>query len=478
MAEYLRLHNNFRVLKYDTYLCLFNNKTAAEFLLDREQAELIYLLDGTRTTDNVLSEFDKESQETVRTFVSKLSSEGCLESIANPQKRIIDLPLVQPYLEGVLFDITSLCNLRCHHCYVSDFYKEKRGKDLSLDEIYGVLDDLAAMNVRDVAVTGGEPILRDDIRKIIEGIVARNMRLGSFFTNGLEIEKDFVSFISSLPQFTRIYISLDGLTPYSHSMIRGGDVNSNVTHAAAIRAIEMFASAGVPVTINTSLHQKNLSELPAMYQLLKRMNVSQWRIAVPKPIGRYKETQPELKPQWDNVLAAYAALLDIHLQDVSVSNEGFTSPIEVEFELLFRTEIVYKKIKFYQPGDIACLYHKNRCSIKANGDVTPCGYFDYIVAGNIRETPIQQIWISNKMQSVKTMKIAEVSECKDCPSLAICGTGCRAVAHRLTGDIRAKDEYACAQVIKFHKEVVTPLFEKYGFSVRGSAEVEDIFTDS
>ena len=75
------------------------------------------------------------------------------------------------------------------------------------------------MNVRDVTLTGGEPILRNDIKQIIDALVERNIFVGAFFTNGLAITNKFVDYLLSLPHPPKIYISLDGLTPFFISKI-------------------------------------------------------------------------------------------------------------------------------------------------------------------------------------------------------------------------------------------------------------------
>jgi radical SAM protein with 4Fe4S-binding SPASM domain len=466
MGPYLSLKERFRPIQYDEFNILFDNQTGEEFFLDGDQLNLVLLFDGTRSIDDVLQEYESEAHANVISFLGNLRQMGALVESQNLSRHRFYPKRVTPYLESILFDITSLCNLQCRHCYVSAFYKEKQGSDLMFAQIEKVLDDLVEMNVRDVAITGGEPSLRNDIYDIISGIVDRNIRLGSFFTNGLKINNKLVTFIADLPQFTRVYISLDGLAPITHAVIRGESAfGLALVFNAAVKAIMMFVEAGVKVTVNTCLHDGNLFDLSKIYRFLKKLKVSQWRIAVPKPIGRYVETQNQLKPNWEVVLKAYSCLLDEHLSEVKVVDDDFEAPLEVELEMLFRTEMVSRAIKYYQPNEVACFYHRNRCSIKANGDVTPCGYFDYIVPGNVKKLSIHDIWLSDKMQKIKQMRLKEIVGCQECELLEICGTGCRAIAHRLTGTMIEKDEYACSQVLIFHSEILPKLLNKYGFQL-------------
>ena len=47
---------------------------------------------------------------------------------------------VEPYLEGVILDITSKCNLCCTHCYVSNFTDGYMGADLTFAKWLEIFD--------------------------------------------------------------------------------------------------------------------------------------------------------------------------------------------------------------------------------------------------------------------------------------------------------------------------------------------------
>lgn len=469
------LKKNFRPIHYDTAIVLFNNITAQEYLLNEEQLELLLMLNGRFHRQQILEQYAPDAQNNVEEFLDGLYRLDALEEVNAGAVRQFPQEWVTPYLESILLDITSLCNLQCVHCYVSQYTHGNKGEDLTFPQVEKLIYDLASMNVRDVAITGGEPTLRKDIKDIILCVVGNNIRLGSFFTNGLQVDEQFAAFILGLPQFTRVYISLDGPTPELHEVIRGQSVRgSQVFFDAAIRAIRLFVESGVRVTVNTCLHSGNLIHLLEMYDLLKKLGVTQWRMAVPKPIGRYTE-HAELRPSWDQVLAAYEKLLDVHLSEINITKEGFSTPLEVELEMLFRTEMVSDAVKRYRQDEVACFYHRNRCSIKANGDVTPCGYFDYIVAGNVKTYPIREIWLSERLQATKRIKLGEVTGCQECEMLEICGTGCRAIAHRLTGNMLEKDEYACAQVKSFNRLILPRLLTKHGFELTTTHHSGDFY---
>jgi len=464
---FLRLKERFKPIAHDDYYELFDNYTVSEYVVDSAQYDLLLSLDGTRTLRQILDEYDETSQPTVSEFLEELTQIGALEHLSAPKERSFPCNYSTPYLEAVLWDVTSLCNLECTHCYVSEFFQEAKGRDLSTDEAFAVIDEMASMNVRDVSLTGGEPLMRKDLPAIIRHILNSNIRLASLFTNGIAVTEDFVGFLRQTvpyPSKFRIRISLDGMTPESNAVLRGDKTEPSRLFSRMTDAIKRFVDAGFFVSVGTGIHRFNVVEIPRMYSFMKDLGVSQWRMAVPKPIGRYRRTQSTIGADWPQILEAYRKLIDLHLDEVRIQDGEIVSPINIEIEQVFRTELVVKTLNTFQEDDIACFYHKNRCSLKANGDVVPCGYYDDIIAGNVRIGGLKQAWESSTMQQVKNLRVAEVTECKGCNLLSFCGTGCRAVAKKANGTIYCKDPYACYQA-PFLKETTTQLLEKHGFTL-------------
>ena len=73
------------------------------------------------------------------------------------------------------WDSTDLCNLRCSHCYhKKENENHLQGKELmSLEEIKAMIDDLKETSKRwemipDLAISGGEPLLRKNLYNILE----------------------------------------------------------------------------------------------------------------------------------------------------------------------------------------------------------------------------------------------------------------------------------------------------------------------
>ena len=472
---FLRLKEKFRPIAYDDFFELFDNNTTNEYLLDEKQYQLLLLLDGSKTEQEIMYEYDEKSRDVLKELLKELEQLGALEKLSSLQIRVFPKNYPIPYLEAMLWDITSLCNLECAHCYVSKYSSQSKGNNLSIDEVYQLIDETSSMNVRDISLTGGEPLMRKEIRNILKRVVDSNIHLASIFTNGIAVDQDFVDFLKSIvptPKNFWVRHSLDGMTPKSNAVLRGDKMDPVRLFQKMTDSIRMFVEADISVSVSTGIHRFNVHDITDMYSFMKGLGVRQWRMAVPKPLGRFQMNQRKIGANWSDILEAYHRLIDLHLSEVRMVNGEIIAPISIGIEQVFRTELIGRPMNVFQRGDFACFYHKNRCSIKSNGDVVPCGYFDEMVTGNVRNGGLKQAWENPEMQKIKHICISEVTECRNCLLLDQCGTGCRAVAKMTNGAITAKDPYACYQA-PFLKEVVLPLFKKYDFSLKTSEKCSE-----
>ncbi|MFH1381236.1 MAG: radical SAM protein, partial [Candidatus Omnitrophota bacterium] len=83
-----------------------------------------------------------------------------------------------------MFELTYRCNFRCVHCYVA---ADKKKKELGIEEVKVILDQLKKAGCFHVGFTGGELFLRKDIFKILNYAKQSGFRI-SILTNGFLID--------------------------------------------------------------------------------------------------------------------------------------------------------------------------------------------------------------------------------------------------------------------------------------------------
>jgi len=116
-------------------------------------------------------------------------------------------------LGSLRISVTDRCNMRCRYCMPEDEYVWlPRESILTFEEIARLAGVFAGLGVRKVRLTGGEPLLRHDLPKLVE-LIAREARLGdlAMTTNGLLLGKHAAALRAAGLQ--RVTVSLDTLRP-------------------------------------------------------------------------------------------------------------------------------------------------------------------------------------------------------------------------------------------------------------------------
>ncbi len=114
----------------------------------------------------------------------------------------------------LILEVTRKCNFHCPFCYcVWHEFPELARRDLSTREWMRILDFVLANGADDLLFSGGEALMRRDIRELIAYARRRapKCRL-AIFTNGARMNEDFLRFFRRHKVF--ISTSLPGLSTY------------------------------------------------------------------------------------------------------------------------------------------------------------------------------------------------------------------------------------------------------------------------
>lgn len=145
--------------------------------------------------------------------------------------------------------VTDRCNLRCNYCMPQTGIKYYNNKDvLSFEEIVEVVKVCTVLGIKKVRLTGGEPLVRKGILKLVEMIASVNaVEDLSMTTNGVLLEKMAESLAGA--GLNRINISLDTVNRESFREITGKDELNRV-----FRGFDAAENAGLfPIKINCVL---------------------------------------------------------------------------------------------------------------------------------------------------------------------------------------------------------------------------------
>jgi cyclic pyranopterin phosphate synthase len=162
-------------------------------------------------------------------------------------------------LSSLRVSVTDRCNIRCRYCMPEDKYVWlPRGSILTFEEIDRLVGVFASLGVTDVRLTGGEPLLRQQLDRLIALLSAHSaIQDLALTTNGVLLAR--VATQLKRAGLQRVTVSLDTLRPD-----RFRNFTRSARHAEVLAGIEEAAAAGFrSVKVNTVVIRGfNDDELP------------------------------------------------------------------------------------------------------------------------------------------------------------------------------------------------------------------------
>lgn len=166
-------------------------------------------------------------------------------------------------IDYLRLSVTDRCDLRCVYCMAArpDFLP--KSDLLSLEELTAVGEAFIRRGIRKIRITGGEPLVRRDVTRLIEALgrhVGNGLDELTLTTNATRLESHAKALAMS--HVCRINVSLDTLDRDRFARLtRGGDLDRTLA------GIEAARRAGLGVKINTvALKGENEDEIPAMIE--------------------------------------------------------------------------------------------------------------------------------------------------------------------------------------------------------------------
>lgn len=301
----------------------------------------------------------------------------------------------QHELRQLFWECTRRCNMKCRHCG-SDCKMSSDLEDMPFADFEKVL-----LRVREaydpgrilVILSGGEPLMRDDIVKVGRRITELGFPWGMVSNARLMSDTMIEKLLGA--GLRSVSVSLDGLEA-DHNWMRG-DTDS---FKYASRAIGTLAKSPVAFDVVTCVNQRNFARLDSIREFLIGLGVRNWRLLTVFPVGR-AASDPELQlaPAQKRALMDFiaAARKDGRIR-VSFGCEGFLGGYE-------------KKVRdhFY-----TCQAGISVASVRVDGAISACtsvrADFDQ---GNIYQDDFVDVW-ENRFGNMRDRDWAKTGDCAGC----------------------------------------------------------------
>jgi AdoMet-dependent heme synthase len=317
------------------------------------------------------------------------------------------VPLVMSY------NVTRECNMKCSHCYINATDK-KHADELSTEEAKNVIDQIHKVSSPLLILSGGEPLLRQDIYELIEYGTKKGLKIG-LGSNGYLID-DAVAKKLKAAGIATVSISIDSSIPAQHDEFRGvaGAWEKSVNACKALR------QNGILVQVNTTLTHDNYNQIDDIMTLAESIGVENFHLFFLVPTGRGVKLTDISPEKYEEMITNTFAKVHKHRLNVKPSCAPQFMRIAQGMGLDMRQWVR------------GCLAGMHYCRIYPNGDVTPCPYLP-IKLGNIKEQDFKDIWFNSEvfknLRNLETLK----GKCGACEYKTACG-GCRARAYGLSSD--------------------------------------------
>ncbi len=314
------------------------------------------------------------------------------------------------------WEATSSCNLDCLHCRASATREPKPG-ELTTEEGYSLLEEVAAAGTKLLILSGGESLMRSDVLDLARFGTSKGLRM-TLATNGSLITPELAQGMKDAG-IARVSVSLDGVTADMHDRFRGRDGAFEL----ALKGIETLIGHSIPVQVNTTVAAMNVSQMDSFPVFLEGLKVIAWHVFFLVPTGRGVDLEPAK-------IKEYQTMLDTFYRVHKAARIECKATCAPQFYRLLaeKGEPVHTK---------GCLAGTHFGFVSSTGVIQPCGFLQ-IPCGNIREHGFSAAWESSSTLNLLRDDEAIKGKCGKCDYKSVCG-GCRARAFEVRSDLLETD---------------------------------------
>lgn len=323
----------------------------------------------------------------------------------------------------IAWNLTRRCNLECAHCYIAAGPHESAAAELDTAACLAVVDQLLAVNPAPMLIlSGGEPLLRDDLAEIAHYASTHGATV-VVGTNGTLLTAERIAVLQRAG-VRGVAVSVDSLRPSYHDNFRRG----RGALAAVQAALARLREARLDFIVQTAVTKGNRAELERLVAWAADQGAVSFNCYFLVATGRGASLADLSPAEYESVLA-----------DLARWERGYRG------QMLVRAKCAPHFMRHVHQGDpdspvlnyeTRCPCGTQYCRITPDGKLTPCPYLPE-VAGDLRTQSFAEVWRASPLFR-RLREGALGGKCGACEYRGLCG-GCRARAYALAGDVLAAD---------------------------------------
>ena len=336
----------------------------------------------------------------------------------------------------LLAELTYKCPLHCVFCYNPLDYT-KHGKELDTDDWLRVLREGRAMGAIQLGLSGGEPLMRDDL----EIIIAEARKLGYYsnlITSGVGLNETRIKAFKEAG-LDHIQLSFQDSTREMNDFL-----SSTKTFELKSRVAKLIKDRDYPMVLNCVLHRFNIDHVGEILEMAEKLGAEYVELANTQYYGWGFENRDQLMPTKEQLVRA----------------EEITNRFRQKMG--DRMRIFFVVPDYYENRPKPCMngWGSVFLTVTPDGTALPC-HAARMLPGlkfpNVRDMSVEEVWYGsegfNRYRGDEWMK----EPCRTCPEKTKDFGGCRCQAFLLTGD-PANADPVCD--LSPHHHLVTEAVEK------------------
>ena len=188
-------------------------------------------------------------------------------------KEVIQDKLGRP-IRDLRISVTDRCNFRCDYCMPKEIFGDDytflpKNELLTFEELTRISKIYAQLGVKKIRITGGEPLLRRNLYKLVEQLnLIDGIEDIGLTTNGLLLKKHGKNLYQA--GLRRINVSLDAIEDNVFQEIN----NRNIKASTILEQIDYAVSIGFEVKVNVVIQKGvNDNQIIPMIDYFKNKNI-------------------------------------------------------------------------------------------------------------------------------------------------------------------------------------------------------------
>lgn len=267
-----------------------SSKYKKTFALNKIAYEIITLINGARTMDDIItylaSKYDEKPESIelkIETFINTIATEYGLnlDFQERPLKRNINIKQSNSiYPKVASIEITERCNIECLHCY-GDYHKNSTDV-MGLERAKKLIRELKALDISILELTGGEITTHPKFKEILLYAISLEFPQIALLTNGIALNEDIMQIIIKNQPRVVVQIDLHSLNDeYLEWFTNKGNTLNRIK-----KNIVYLSNNDARMRVATIVTPKNLKEIEAIADWVHNIGVRSYGVTPVIRMGR------------------------------------------------------------------------------------------------------------------------------------------------------------------------------------------------